>query len=230
MLLAWQLRYLGWQTLPAGLSSFDIERFFTFSETDLAAIRSRYKESLRLGAALQVGFLRMTGRTLDIFERVPGPLLEYVAKQLEIAAPDIATLRALYRRRRATLFEHQGWAIEHLGMTRFEQTDIAKVSVPLGDLVRAGRSTDQLQMEARELLYSRRLVVPGPRRVAALVRSAIQQVESRAMAQIERDIPARQRERWCEALDLPAGGCPTLVDFIGEAPGKYSASTLEHEF
>lgn len=96
MLLSWQLRYLGWQTLPAELSSFDIERFFTFSEADLAAIDSRYKDSLRLGAGLQVGFLQMTGRTLDVFERVPSPLLKYLAKQLEVTAPNIATLRALY--------------------------------------------------------------------------------------------------------------------------------------
>ena len=200
MLLAWQLRYLGWQTLPAELSSFDIERFFTFSEVDLVAIRSRYKDSLRLGAGLQVGFLQMTGRTLDIFERVPSSLLDYVAKQLEVAAPNIATLRALYKRRRATLFEHQAWAIEQQGMTRFEQSDAAKVLIPLGDLVRAGRSIDQLQMEARELLYERRWVIPGPRSVAALVRMAIQQVESKAMAEIEHDIPARHRERWREEI------------------------------
>ena len=191
MLLSWQLRYLGWQTLPAELSAFDIERFFTFSPVDLAAIRSRYKDTLRLGAALQVGFLQMTGRTLDLFERVPGPLLTYVAQQLEVTAPNIATLRALYKRRRATLFEHQTWATEHLGMTRFEESDVVKVLKPLGDLVRAGRGTDQLQMEARELLYEMRFVIPGPQRVAALVRKAILKVEHTAMAQIERDIPQR---------------------------------------
>jgi Domain of unknown function (DUF4158) len=169
----------------------------------------------------------MSGRTLDVLERVLSPLLEHVAKQLDVASPHIATLRALYRRRRATLYEHQSWAIEHLGMMRLEQSDLAKVSIPLGDLVRTGRSTDQLQREARGLLYRRRLVIPGPQRVAALVRLAIGQVESAAMARIERDIPARQRELWREALDRPAGGCPTLIDFIGEAPGKYSPSTLE---
>lgn len=61
MLLAWQLRYLGWQTLPADLSTFGIERFFTFADANLAAIQSRYKDELRLGAALQIGFLQMTG-------------------------------------------------------------------------------------------------------------------------------------------------------------------------
>jgi len=48
MLLAWQLRYLGWQTLPVDLSTFDIERFFTLSEADLTAVQSRYKDALRL--------------------------------------------------------------------------------------------------------------------------------------------------------------------------------------
>jgi hypothetical protein len=123
MLLAWQLPYLGWQRLPEDLSRFDIERFFTLSPADIEAVRSRYKESLRLGAALQLGFLQMSGRTLEVLERVPRALLEYVAKQLDVQAPEIATLRALYRRRRATLYEHQAWAIEYLGTTRFESTD-----------------------------------------------------------------------------------------------------------
>ena len=230
MLLAWQLRYLGWQSLPADLSTFDIERFFTFSDPDLAAIRSRYKDELRLGAALQVGFLQMTGRALDLLDRVPNLLLKYVGKKLEVTAPNIATLRALYRRRRATLFEHQAWAIEHLGMARFEQTDIAKLSKPLADLVRAGRNFDQLQLEAKELLYKARLVIPGPQRVAALVRRAVKTVESEAMAKIERDITPEQRDMWREALEQPAGGCATLVDFIGEPPGKFSPSTVEREF
>jgi hypothetical protein len=34
-----------------------------------------------------------------------------------------STVRALYLKRRRTLYEHQLWAIELLGMIRFEATD-----------------------------------------------------------------------------------------------------------
>ncbi len=55
------------------------------------------------------------------------------------------------------------------------------------------------------------------------------EVEREAMGQIERDIPASHRERWREAMSLPAGDRPSLVDFLAEAPGKYSPSTLESD-
>jgi hypothetical protein len=96
-MLAWQVPYLGWRYFPAELSEFEISRFFTFEPEVHRAIRSRYKDTLRLGVALQLGFLTMCGRTLHAFQRVPAELLKHLGEQMEIPAPDIATLRALYK-------------------------------------------------------------------------------------------------------------------------------------
>ncbi len=41
----------------------------------------------------------MCGRTLHAFQRVPAELLKHLGEQMEIPAPDIATLRALYKNR-----------------------------------------------------------------------------------------------------------------------------------
>jgi hypothetical protein len=57
---------------------------------------------------------------------------------MEIPGPDIATLRALYKNLRATLFEHQAWRIEFLGFMRFEMTDAPKILPALRDVVKAG--------------------------------------------------------------------------------------------
>ena len=94
-MLAWQVPYLGWRHFTAELSEFEISRFFTFEPEVHRAIRSRYKDTLRLGVALQLGFLTMCGRTLHAFQRVPAELLKHLGEQMEIPAPDIATLRAL---------------------------------------------------------------------------------------------------------------------------------------
>ena len=67
---AWQIPYLGWHKLPADLSGFEIEHFFTLRPEERRAVRSRYKPILRLGAALQVGYLRMCGRPLGAVQRV----------------------------------------------------------------------------------------------------------------------------------------------------------------
>jgi hypothetical protein len=66
---------------------------------------------LLLGAALQIGFLKMSGRPLDAIQRVPADLLKHLADQIDVPAPMIATLKALYLKRRRTLYEHQRWAI-----------------------------------------------------------------------------------------------------------------------
>jgi hypothetical protein len=58
-MLAWHVPCLGWQRLPADVSDVEIAYFFTLKPADIRAVRSRYKENLRLGAALQLGFLAM---------------------------------------------------------------------------------------------------------------------------------------------------------------------------
>ncbi len=47
----------------------------------------------------------MTGTTLDALDYVPRSVLGHVGEQLEMSAPELTTLRALYRRP-MTLFLH----------------------------------------------------------------------------------------------------------------------------
>ena len=63
----------------------------------------------RLGTALQLGFLRMSATTLGALDYVPRSVLEHVARQLALHAPELATLRALYQNER-TRFAHQACA------------------------------------------------------------------------------------------------------------------------
>jgi TnpA family transposase len=109
--------YLGSRRFPREMSTFEVRRFFTLSNDDRHVLRRRFRSRSRLGAALQLGFVRMTGTTLDAFDYVPRAVLEHVGHQLEISAPQLTTLRALYRRQ-MTLFLHQQWACEHAGWTR----------------------------------------------------------------------------------------------------------------
>jgi hypothetical protein len=61
----WQSTYLGRGALPRDLSGFEIEAFFTYSEPERRVIdEERRTPALKLALALQIGFLRMTGRLL----------------------------------------------------------------------------------------------------------------------------------------------------------------------
>ena len=96
----WEHRYLGEERFPETLSALEIEHFFTLDEQELAQVRERRSSLNQMALALQVGFLKMTGSTLNSVERIPAR---------------IASIRAFYDRRRRTLFEHQASALRLLG-------------------------------------------------------------------------------------------------------------------
>jgi hypothetical protein len=63
--------YLGSRRFPREMSSFEVRQYFTPSGDDRHVLRRRFRSRSRLGAALQLGFVRMTGATLDAFDHVP---------------------------------------------------------------------------------------------------------------------------------------------------------------
>ena len=71
----WQSTYLGRGALPRDLSGFELEAFFTYSESERRVIDDEWRTpSLKLALALQIGFLRMTGRLLEALRLVPPAL------------------------------------------------------------------------------------------------------------------------------------------------------------
>jgi hypothetical protein len=61
----WQSTFLGLKRLPRELTAFEIEAFFTFTRAERQLIEDRRRAELMLGLALQIGFLRTSGRLLD---------------------------------------------------------------------------------------------------------------------------------------------------------------------
>jgi Domain of unknown function (DUF4158) len=110
----WEHRYLGEDRFPETLSGLEIEHFFTLDESELASIRERRGPLNRLALALQVGFLKMTGGTLNSVELIRPEILDHLGRQLDCVPPRIASIRAFYRRRRRTLFEHHASALRLL--------------------------------------------------------------------------------------------------------------------
>jgi hypothetical protein len=78
MLPHWQTPYLGLRSLPR-LSDWEIDHFFTLTPQERDDICDRFRGLNRLAVALQLGFLRMTGCTLDGVRILPKKLLGSVA-------------------------------------------------------------------------------------------------------------------------------------------------------
>lgn len=168
----WHRQFLGRTQLPPTLSALAISEFFTLNSGEARSVLTRYGLDMRLGTALQIGFLKMCGRPLDKLQRIPLAVFEYLSPQLGGAPPEIATLRAIYGQRRKTLYDHQQFALDTLGMTRFDFTaDAPRVLDVLCDEVRAGIDGDKLLAQVRVILYERRYVIPAPRTVGPVIDS-----------------------------------------------------------
>jgi hypothetical protein len=70
--------YLGWRRFPHGITSFEARRFLSFSAQDQRELRIRYAPRQRIAAALQLGFVRLTGTTHDAFDYAPRSVLDLV--------------------------------------------------------------------------------------------------------------------------------------------------------
>jgi len=110
----WHTTYLGMRELPREISTFEMQAFFTFECAEREVIDARRSNPLKLGLALHIGFLRMSGRLLNTFRVVPPALWRHLGNELGIDAPEVASLRAMYGRDR-TLFDHQQVACTTLG-------------------------------------------------------------------------------------------------------------------
>jgi hypothetical protein len=170
-------RFVGLEVLPGRLTHFDIQQFFELGTGDVDAIRQRFRSDRRVAVALQLLFLRACGRQMDRFSVLPRNLLRYVAEALEAPPLTIASLRSLYERR-PTLYEHQQWSKDYLGLRELDPAAEAAHRVKaflsgLQSLEFGGCANDpafkqlatwrQLQaMKASELPDRARGRVPGP--------------------------------------------------------------------
>jgi hypothetical protein len=121
---SWHTTYLGLKELPRDLSAFELQTFFTYSHAEREIIDARYGATHKLGLALHMEFLRLSGRSLNAVKVVPASLWVHLGKEIGVRPPDLASLNALYGRR-STLYEHQQLAQETLGFRWMTDTSVA---------------------------------------------------------------------------------------------------------
>ena len=221
--------YLGWRKFPRELTSFEARRFFTFSAADRRELRVRYTKRLRLGAALQLGFVRLTGTTLDAVDYVPRAVLDLLGRQLGLPAPQLATLRALYRRER-TLFAHQAWACAHAGFRWPSETDVQGLEEALLAFASVTLERERLARHAREYLYGRGCLIPRAREIGRWVRRAIAAVEQTDVQRLQQVVPADLWGSWLPRfLRVMHPGPTTVLEWLRRAPKKRAPQTLREE-
>ena len=224
----WQLTFLGRHELPRELTSFELRYFFAFNDAERRAIRTRRRALNQLGAALHLGFMKMSGCALDAFEMVPRTLLTHLGRELEMDVPTVTSVRALYSRR-STLYEHQRWAAETLGFRPSNEHQRRALTGLIKQESYKALTGAQLVAFARRWCYEHKLLIPGERTLNDLVRTAIPQAEQELLSTIEKAIPATQRSLWLAALGSMRSKKRSVLEWLQGDPGKPSRQTLAEQ-
>ena len=107
----------GFEQIPQNLTRPELFRYFTFSEEDCHEILQCRGDHNRIGFALLLGGMRLTGRFLYDFALVPRSLLTHICEQLSLEPP----LFVVYPQRQPTRYEHVERLKVYLGLRSFTQ-------------------------------------------------------------------------------------------------------------
>src|ERR1700677_433479 len=223
---SWHATFLGLRHLPREVTAFEIEVFFQFSAEEARIIEERRRPELKLGLALQIGFLRMSGRLLDAVRMVPPLLWRHLGERFSVAAPDLASLRAMYRRA-PTLIEHQQLACDALGfqwLTGHHRRALVRV---LRQELSRTDDRERLLGFARRWLYEHRLLIVRERLLRSMIAAARRQHEAQLAQQIDQAVEPSLMMRWRTALTAPHGAGSSLQTWLWAPPAKHSARQIE---
>ena len=223
---SWHATFLGLRHLPREVTAFEIEAFYQFSAEECRVIEERRRPELKLALALQIGFLRMSGRLLEAVRIVPPLLWKHLGARFNVAAPDLASLRAMYRRA-PTLIEHQQLACETLGFRWLsEHHRRGLVRVMREELTRTD-DPQRLLGFARRWLYDHRLIIVHERRLRAMIATARRQHEAKLARRIADSVEPSLLERWRATLTEPHESGSSVQSWLWSPPTKHSTRQID---
>lgn len=218
----WRTPYLGLREIPPGLDEFELTTFFSFSAAELAVIRTPRKALHRIGLALHIGFIRMTGRTLGAFERIPKNLWSQLASETGLEPPEIGTLRSLYAQRPRTLADHQKLAYQALGFQIMTEHQRRYVVRWLRETLSGRAETKSLVPELRRWFYEHRILQIGDRELKRLIAQAQTDHETQLVSKLTHAYGAQLLQDWQSAMGSELEGGETLQSWLWAPPRKQS--------
>jgi TnpA family transposase len=226
----WRLAYLGMRRMPRDLSEFELATFFTFSFKERALINTRRGPLYRLALALHIGFVRMTGATLDAYQYVPQILWGHLGKHLGIEPPDLGTLRALYETRERTLFDHQVIAYQTIGFVPMAEHQRRYVVRWLKERLAGRPNRADLMQELKRWLYEHRILIQQDRALTPLLVQAARDVEATLTGSLVHAFSEATLDRWGSLLPQPHGSVASLQQWLWAVPLRNSTRQMSELF
>jgi hypothetical protein len=167
----WRAQYLGLTTFPAKLTVAEIDEFFMLDDEIARMVGARQTPLTRLGLVLQIGFLRLTRRSLNSVQVIPPAVLTRAGKAADILAPQLASIRSIYRRR-MTLYQHQQAAMAALAFRDYGDASERALTGHLRRMATQSFDSAALTRQAMIWLFEHRWVLPGQSRIEDRVAAA----------------------------------------------------------
>jgi TnpA family transposase len=216
----------GFETIPSDLSKAELFRYFTYSADDRLAIFECRGNNNKVGFALLLGSVRLTGRFPIHFDLLPGSLLAHVCKQLKIAG----LLFLDYPQRPATLHQHKERIKAYLGLRNFVQEEHQALIIDfVREQVRAGMTPDELTDHTEEQLRSLKFVLPGVTVLQRLISAALTQAEAELYQMLGRRLTEAEKAAILALLVIPAGLKITPFQQLQQTATRPSPEALTRE-
>ncbi|MBS0514308.1 MAG: Tn3 family transposase [Proteobacteria bacterium] len=232
-MLNFHSRFIGVDRLPRALSELDVDVFFRLPQATIDVMRERLANdhmpgaaTRQVGLAVQVAFMRATGRPLDGVKIVPAALLKYLSEELRVRPFSFGSLRAIYKRGR-TLHDHQQWAKAHLGLEVLSAEHKKALSTMLLAQASEAASIDELVASASRWLYDQKILIPADRTLRDLAREAFSAVEAQAVVAIKKSLSAKQRAICHKTVfDKQESGI-SVLEWLKKPPRRHGKKTLD---
>lgn len=224
----WEHRHLGAKRAPGSLTELEIDHFFTMRRAEKAVVLSRRGADNQVGLALMIGMLRMTGRRQSRGPSAPKAVLEPIGRQIGVVAPEIASLRTLYRRE-ATRAAHEAAARAVMGFKELSAGARSQLVAYLRAECATTHDLAELERRARVWLYIHATVAPPARALEELCRDALSRREAALAADIRAAVGDAQVEAWIDALSERVGDGVTRHEWVRGGPRKKSPSALRDQ-
>jgi hypothetical protein len=178
----------------------ELVEHFTLLPDDLALLRNK-TGATRLGFAVMAKFLPWKGRFPRGRAELPDEVVEFVARQVKVAAADIG----LYDFAGRTIKGHRRELREALGWRPCGVPDAEKLTEWLAEYVcPKERRPDHVRGELLVRCRAERIEPPAPARIDAIVRSALYQAEQVLIVRVHGRCDAGAIERVLAMVDRGA--------------------------
>lgn len=247
---SYRYKFLGKQQLPSKMTEAEAADHCALTAEQIAAIPSvsRYDEDgnlkrgrpprdLRLGYALQLVFLALTGRQAGATDSFPPNMVKALSNQLGVDATAIATIKSIYKGKAGheaeasverALRDQRAWARDTLGFVNFDAAIEAELTSTLAVRARDAATQAELATFAEEWLYERRVILPGVSTLNGHAHVAFRAIETLAMEVVNGAIkPARVRMILKLMFDPGPAEGSTVLEWLKTSAGKHGVKNLD---